>query len=891
MSAARPRRGGVVRRGLFWAYVVLLAASSLVRWSTPAPPLPSDRLVQPVPAFRADGTRVADHTVEFAWLEWSAGELVYSAPAPTSPRASSEGPDAVPAILLHGSPGAASNFRAVGPLLSASRDIYAPDLPGFGASSRRIPDYSIEAHARYLLEWMDRQEIERAHLVGFSMGGGVALHMWEQAPERVASLVLLASIGVQEMELLGDYHLNHLLHAVQLAGIRAGKLLLPHFGALDHGMLDASYARNFYDTDQRPLRPLLERFEPPTLILHGARDPLVPKEAALEHARIVPQSELVMRPDSHFFIFQSGSGAAETLADFFARVDAGEAPTRSQATPQRIAAAQEPFRFDSVPPWGGLALLIVLVTIALATFVSEDLTLIGTGLLVAQQRVEYLPAASAAFVGIVVGDALLFWAGRAWGRRIVKRRPFSWWITPRAIRESSAWLRRRGAAVILITRVLPGTRLPTNVAAGILRTSAVRFITYFALAGVFWTFPVVWLVARLGEQFLPELEHWRWRLLWGLIVLGGVMWLVRMLVVPLLTWRGRRRLLGAWRRRTRWEFWPSWAIYLPLLPWFAWQGVRHRGMTVFTCANPSIPSGGFVGESKSQILSCLPEGVAPAWIAVPEVSSCSPQEREQLVRDFVQREQLDFPVVIKPDVGERGAGVHITSSWDEIRRALHSDPRLMIAQEFAPGREFSVFWMKQPSTDQGRIFSVTIKHRPQVTGDGRRTLFDLILADDRAVALASTYLEENPDAREWVPELGERVALTEVGAHSRGTVFEEGSHLITDELTAAIAEIASQFRPPQSSAPEGLDFGRFDVITSDQDSLRAGKDLRVLEVNGITSESTNMYDRRYNLLDAWRILRQQWAICFEIGAQRRDAGARPATGRELWRAWRNARGG
>ena len=54
----------------------------------------------------------------------------------------------------------------------------APDLPGFAASSRWIPDYGIEAHARYVLAFMDEQGIERAHLIGHSMGTGVAPDQW-----------------------------------------------------------------------------------------------------------------------------------------------------------------------------------------------------------------------------------------------------------------------------------------------------------------------------------------------------------------------------------------------------------------------------------------------------------------------------------------------------------------------------------------------------------------------------------------------------------------------------------------------------------------------------------------------------------------------------------------
>ena len=86
------------------------------------------------------------------------------------------------------------------------------------------------AHARYVLKWLDRMGIERVHVLGFSMGGGVALELERQAPQRVASVVMLSSIGVQEMELLGQYSLNHVLHGLQLGGLidllRAGRLLI-----------------------------------------------------------------------------------------------------------------------------------------------------------------------------------------------------------------------------------------------------------------------------------------------------------------------------------------------------------------------------------------------------------------------------------------------------------------------------------------------------------------------------------------------------------------------------------------------------------------------------------------------------------------------------------------
>lgn len=123
------------------------------------------------------------------------------------------------------------------PALAKHYRVIVPDLPGFGSSSHSIPDYSTRAHARYALELLDQLGIERAHFIGFSMGGGVVLNIAEIAPQRVRSIVMLSAIGVQEMELLGNYHINHSLHGLQLGFVFLLREGLPHFGWLDRSML------------------------------------------------------------------------------------------------------------------------------------------------------------------------------------------------------------------------------------------------------------------------------------------------------------------------------------------------------------------------------------------------------------------------------------------------------------------------------------------------------------------------------------------------------------------------------------------------------------------------------------------------------------------------------
>ncbi len=857
------RRRFLIAVAMVWA--IALAASYAVRFGRPRlpPAVSSPREILEVAARR--GFQALPERVTVGYRDWRPSEDVM-------PRAL---PVLLPVLLLHGSPGNADDFATLGPALGRGQWTIAPDLPGFGASAHDVPDYSFRAHAAYLVELLDRLGIERVHVVGFSMSGGVLIELWKLAPQRIESGVMMSAVGVQELELLGSYHVNRLLHGIQLAAIRGVRDLVPHFGSFDGFPLDVSYARNFFDSDQRPLRGLLETFEPPMLIVHGEHDPLVPKEAALEHHRIVPQSELVLLDSSHFYVFGDGERIAPRIEDFFERVEAGRATSRRDAIPERVVAAGRPYAPPRLAPWRGPAIPAVMMLIALATLISEDLTCIGAGLLVAQGRLELGPAMAACYVGIVAGDLLLFWAGRSLGRRVVHRRPFRWWISERAIDDSSAWLRKRGGWVILATRVLPGTRLPTNIAAGLLHTNSWKFLGYFALAGAFWVPLIVGASARLGAGLVGQMDLLRGRFLLIVLGLGVVMYLVRHLVVPLLSWRGRRRLVGRWRYLTRWEFWPSWAIYPPVVLSILGFGLRHRSLALFTTVNPVMPLGGFVGESKAETYAQMPAAFVPAWRSLVEGP---PATRTAALELFLVEEGLGYPVVLKPDSGQRGQGVAVVRSRDEAFSYFEHHGGKRIAQRYVEGREFGLFWARGPEDEHGEVFSVTAKVPAELLGDGVRTLEQLILADGRAVAIWEVYLRENPDAVVRVPTVGERVRVSEIGAHARGTIFLDACHLATPELVAAVGRFADGL--------PGFDFGRLDVRVESEETLRAGGPFVVLEVNGVTSEATHMYDPRYSWSDAVRILRDQWRRAFEIGAQRRRQGARPASAVDLWRAWR-----
>jgi membrane protein DedA with SNARE-associated domain len=529
----------------------------------------------------------------------------------------------------------------------------------------------------------------------------------------------------------------------------------------------------------------------------------------------------------------------------------------------------------------GFSLVILLLLIAAATLLSEDLTCITTGLMIARGTLGFGAGVLACFIGIFVGDMLVFQAGRLLGRAALRRAPLRWFISPEAIAWSSQWIERQGAALVFLSRLLPGTRLPTYFAAGMLRTRFAKFALYFFIACALWTPALVGVAAAFGEATERVLGVVRQRAGWTLAATALVLFVLLKLLIPLSTWRGRRLLLSRWRRLTRWEFWPRWAFYPPVVLYILWLALKHRSLLLFTAANPAIPGGGFVGESKSDILHGLagsPDLVA-AFELIP--AARAPGERIAQALAFKKRLALDWPLVLKPDIGERGSGVAMIRSEAEVRAYLERTASDTIVQAYAPGAEFGVFYVRHPGQPAGRIFSITDKRFPWVTGDGAATLEELILGDDRAVCMAPFHLRKHASLLTWVPPAGEAVPLVELGTHCRGAAFYDGGWVKTPDLEATIDRLSQGF--------DGFWFGRYDIRTTDVADFQAGRNFKVVELNGATAEATDIYDPRNRLRSAYRTLFTQWRLLFEIGAENVARGTRPARFGELLALIRNHR--
>ncbi len=239
-------------------------------------------------------------------------------------------------------------------------------------------------------------------------------------------------------------------------------------------------------------------------------------------------------------------------------------------------------------------------------FISEDLTCVAAGLLIRYDQVNWFVGIFGCFLGIFVSDLGLWLLGRVLGRRV---RGWSWLnrrLSAERLQRFEVWFRRHGRGPVIAARFLPGTRLPLYVAAGVFGQRLGPFALWTFLAALVWTPLAIIAVALAGEAIVGPLTAMLGRG-WPAFVLGTLLLLLGIRTATQAgTAVGRARLWARLSRLWRWEFWPSWLFYLPVLPWLAYLSLRYRRFTTWTAANPGIPAGGVVGESKYAILTQLP---------------------------------------------------------------------------------------------------------------------------------------------------------------------------------------------------------------------------------------------------------------------------------------------
>lgn len=510
--------------------------------------------------------------------------------------------------------------------------------------------------------------------------------------------------------------------------------------------------------------------------------------------------------------------------------------------------------------------LILAGLIFIATFASEDLTALAAGLLAYEDSLPYWLAFLAAATGIYCGDLGIFTLGRysgSLGEDSFLRR---WFFPGEGLEHARLWFCKRGGLAILFSRFIPGSRVPLYFAAGALQMPFWKFASILLLAVILWVPLLFWMSSFFGLAVFNWFGEAKHPMVWAILAMILLLTGGRFVFVLSTHYRRRRLLLGYWLRIYRWEYWPVWALYWPVVLISVVAAIRYRSVNLYRRANPLMPDGGFSGESKGDILDALsralPERSSIRVAKYLRISNRTPWEQLQKEIDSFQRGLSGaWPIVLKPDVGERGAGVRIVRDKPELETALRALDRPGILQEFIPGAEFGIFAERDLQVPtQFKVSSITRKADTVVIGNGEDSLEKRILGDPRAVAMARFFLETHANDLQRVPESGEKIRLNELGTHCRGSLFLEGMDLHSAKLERRLGELLENL-------PD-FDLGRFDVKADSEWDLRKGNFV-ILELNGTTSEPSNMYDPKYGVLRAWRVLICQWWRIWKHGARRR----------------------
>ncbi len=276
-----------------------------------------------------------------------------------------------------------------------------------------------------------------------------------------------------------------------------------------------------------------------------------------------------------------------------------------------------------------------------------------------------------------------------------------------------------------------------------------------------------------------------------------------------------------------WEYWPFGILQGPALLYWLFLAVRARSLFYFSASNPGILSGGMMGESKSDVLDLVPDEVKPKTILIKVPTTI------ETISGQLSANGLSFPIIFKPDVGERGWMVRRINNEAEAAQYLKEIRINFIAQELVDlPLEFGVFFVHFPDKPQGSVTSITMKRFLSVTGDGKRKLSELILSLDRAKLQWDVLKEKYRDELDVVLPEGQSKELVSIGNHCLGTTFLNANHLITPKLNGSFNRISSRIK--------GFNFGRFDLRCASFEDLENGV-VKIVELNGCGAEPAHIY--------------------------------------------------
>ncbi|UPK68458.1 NRDE family protein [Chitinophaga filiformis] len=304
-------------------------------------------------------------------------------------------------------------------------------------------------------------------------------------------------------------------------------------------------------------------------------------------------------------------------------------------------------------------------------------------------------------------------------------------------------------------------------------------------------------------------------------------------------------------RITNWEYWPAYILYGPLYPYWLWLSFKARSLYFFSTANPGIEYSGFVQEKKSDIYKLIPQQYYPRTLLF--------QAGEPLTTliNALKSAGMRFPLIAKPDVGQKGMQVKLLRSEEELSIYSSRSKVDFLLQEFIDYRqEAGIFYYRIPGQEKGHISGIVGKEYLTVTGDGKSSIEALLIQEDRFLLQLSALKDMYGNFLDTVLPEGLQHILVPYGNHSRGARFTDLHDKMTTALTSTIDRVCREI--------PGFYYGRLDIKFNSWEEMCEDGKFCIIELNGTGSEPTHIYDPANSLFYAWREICKHWRLLYRI---------------------------
>jgi hypothetical protein len=291
---------------------------------------------------------------------------------------------------------------------------------------------------------------------------------------------------------------------------------------------------------------------------------------------------------------------------------------------------------------------------------------------------------------------------------------------------------------------------------------------------------------------------------------------------------------------------------------------KNGSLTFPSIVNTGLLNGGFFEENKKEILSNIPQEYVPESIYIePDTDFTS-------IYAHMEIKNITYPIIAKPLDEQRGKNVEIIQGEAELLQYYLKISKAFVIQEFVTfPLELAILYSRLPNQNKGTVSSVTSKDFLSVTGDGKKTIEQLLKSNLRAKMIWSE-IQKNVklDFQQILP-YGETKVVEKIGNHCRGTIFRNAQEINKEKTAAVIDKIMSDFK--------GFYYGRFDLKVKSIADLYLGKNIKILELNGVNADAAHIFDPKYSLFQAYKDVAWHWKRLNEIANFNRKLGHQPIT--------------